>query len=236
MKILDYVDQHIIEQQLNFLAALILAGVMILFAAGCGEVDESDGTVVNSIALPTDDSIPLNLFCADVGINNEKCILDDPANPYARVSVSEENKFELDGEVPSATAGFYLWATALARGAGAPGENQFYTALNLQRMWAASNSDLTRFQALRAYRSLLDNFFDSATFFEIPLDSGNFFPQNLNIFAGELLFTPTDQANTYTSAGLFSADPKVNKDLAHQALGEWGYFYDENTGLIIKNF
>lgn len=213
---------------------LVLVALTFLVAA-CGK-DSDDGTVTNSIQLPTDDTIPLVLRCADIGIKNETCVLDDPNNPYTRVIVSEDTKFDLDADAPSATAKFYLWATALAKGAGAPGENQFFVALNLHRMWAASNSEPTRLQAIRAYRSLLDNYFNSVTFFEIPIDSGNFFPQNLNMFTGQLLFDPTALTNTYTSTRLFSAAPNVNKDLANQEIGLWGYFYDQNTQQFIKNF
>jgi len=214
-------------------ALILLAMVMLI--SSCGK-DSDDGDIVNTVDLPTDDTIALKLHCADVGIFEETCILDDPANPYARAIVSEDNKFDLDAEAPSATAKFYLWGTALARGAGAPGENQFFTALNLHRMWAASNSELTRLQAIRAYRSLLDNYFNSVTFFEIPLDSENFFPQNLNMFTGQLLFDPTDLNNTFTTSRLFSADPNVNKDLANQEIGVWGYFYDQDVQQFIKNF
>jgi hypothetical protein len=171
---------------------LLVAGMLILVLSGCGEVDDDDGTVVNTVALPTDDTIPLDLYCEDIGIFTETCILDDPANPYATSPLSVDLKFELDADAPSFTAKFYLWGTALAKGIGAPGENQFYVALNLHRMWASSNSELTRLQALRAYRSYLDNYFNSTTFFEIPVDSGNFVPQSLNIFTGEMLFDPAD--------------------------------------------
>lgn len=214
--------------------ALVLLGLVFLLA-GCGKAN-NDGQVVNSTALPTDDTIPLILQCADIGLKGEDCILDDSNNPYARAAVNEDTKFGLDADAPSSTAKFYLWGTALARGAGAPGENQFYTALNLHRMWAASNSELTRLQAIRAYRSLLDNYFDSVTFFEIPIGSEKFFPQNLNKFTGHLLFTPTDLTNTFSSSRLFSADANVNKDLANQEIGTWGYFYDQNTQQFIKNF
>ena len=213
---------------------LVLLAVAFLLG-GCGK-DSDDGTVVNTTALPINDTIPLKLHCADIGIKGETCILDDPKNPYARAAVNEKTKFGLDADAPSSTAKFYLWGTALARGAGAPGENQFYTALNLHRMWAASNSELTRLQAIRAYRSLLDNYFNSVTFFEIPVGSEKFFPQNLNKFAGQLLFTPTELTNTFTSSRLFSAGTNVNKDLANQEIGKWGYFYDQNTQQFIKNF
>lgn len=214
--------------------ALVLLAVVFLLG-GCGRAND-DGQVVGTIGLPTDDTIPLKLHCADVGLKGETCILDDPNNPYARSIVSESNKFDLDADAPSATAKFYLWGTALARGAGAPGENQFYTAYYLHRMWAASNSELTRLQSIRAYRSFLDNYFNSITFFEIPVGSGNLFPQDLTKFTGQLLFDPTDLTNTFTSSRLFSADPNVNKNLATQEIGTWGYFYDQNAELFIKNF
>lgn len=214
--------------------AIVLLAVTFL-VVGCGK-DSDDGTVTNTIQLPTDDSIPLVLRCANVGLKGEKCVLDDPKNPYARVIVNEKNKFALAADAPSATAKFYVWATALAKGAGAPGENQFFVALYLHRMWAASNSEPTRLQALRAYRSFLDNYFNSVTFFEIPIGSENFFPQNLNTFTGQLLFDPTALTNTFTSTRLFSADLNVNKNLANQKIGLWGYFYDQNTQKFIKNF
>lgn len=208
---------------------LLVAGMLILVLSGCGEVDDDDGTVVNTVALPTDDTIPLDLYCEDIGLFTETCILDDPANPYATSPLSVDLKFELDADAPSFTAKFYLWGTALAKGIGAPGENQFYVALNLHRMWASSNSELTRLQALRAYRSYLDNYFNSTTFFEIPVDSGNFVPQSLNIFTGEMLFDPADISNTFTSTRLFNPDPNVNRFEAEIEVGIWGYFYDQIT-------
>ena len=213
-----------------------LATVLLAFAiASCGGVDSDDGEKAGTVALPTDDTIPFSFYCADAGIFTETCILDDSANPYARSIVTEDTKFDLDADAPSATAAFYLWATALARGAGAPGENQFYVALNLQYMWASSNSELTRLQALKAYRSYLDNYFDSLTYFEIPVDSGDVFPQSLNVFTGEMLFDPTDVTNTYTSARLFNPDPVINREMASQEIGSWGYFYDQDIEVFTKN-
>ena len=206
--------------------------VLLLLALGACGVDENDGERRNTVELPSDDTIPFNLYCADVGITPNTCVLDDPNNPYARSIVSEDNKFELDADAPSATAKFYLWATALARGAGAPGENQFYVALNLHRMWASSNSELTRQQALKAYRAYLDNYFDSTTFFEIPVDSGNFVPQSLNLFTGEMLFDPADITNTFTSTRLFNPDPAVNRFEASIEVGQWGYFYDQTNEIF----
>ena len=212
---------------------LLLGGLLLVLLAGCG-VDDDDGEVRNSVALPTDDTIPFDLHCEDIGIFPNTCVLDDPNNPYARSIVSEATKFELDADAPSSTARFYVWATALARGAGAPGENQFYAALNLHRMWASSNSESTRLQALKAYRAYLDNFFDSITFFEIPVNSGNFFPQSVNEFTGEMLFDPVDGTNTFNSTRLFNPDPNINRDMASMTVGSWGYFYDQTTEIFTK--
>jgi hypothetical protein len=217
---------------------LVLAGSLLLLS-GCGK-DSDDGDVVNSVALPTDDSIPFNFYCSNEGLFGNTCVLDDPANPYARSPISEESKFELSAEAPSETARFYLWATALAKGIGAPGENQFYTAQALHRMWASSNSDNTRQQALRAYQSYADNYRGSATFFEIPLDSDEFFPFSLDQFAGEMLFDPTNAANlSGTAPPLFSNNPVTNVGLANQEIGDWGYLYIINitvAGTVNGNF
>lgn len=231
MKITLIRDAHQTAIKPKALLLLVLA----LLVTGCGK-DNDDGDVLGAIELPTDDTIALKLNCENVGIYRETCILDDPNNPYVNVVVNNDTKFDLDAEAPSATARFYMWGTALANGAGAPGENQFYVALNLHLMWASSNSELTRLQALKAYRSVLDNYFNSVTFFEIPLDSEEFFPQSINLWTGQLLFDPTDTNNTWTSTRLFNSDPAVNKDKASQEVGVWGYFYDQDAQQFTRNF
>lgn len=210
---------------------MMMAAVLI---SGCG-VDSDDGDVVSSIELPTDDSISLGLACEDVGIHTETCVLDDPNNPYVNVIVSEDTKFDLGEDAPSATAKFYLWATALARGAGAPGENQFFTALFLHQMWAENDDELIRLQAIKAYRAYLDHYFGSLHYFEIPVESGNFFPQDINRWVGQMLFDPAQLTNTFTSARLFSDDPQVNKNEADKLVGEWGFFYNQDSETFIKN-
>ena len=109
-------------------------------------------------------------------------------------------------------------------------------ALNLHRMWASSNSELTRQQALRAYQSYLDNYLDSVTFFEFVPDSGEFFPFSLNEFTGEMLFDPADISNTFTSSRLFNADPAINRDMASQQVADWGFYFDQDTEIFTKNF
>ena len=215
------------------LLLVLVSSLMLL--SGCGS-GSSDGTERNEVALPTDDTAPFRLECRDVGLFGEDCVLADVNNPYALSAITEENKFDLDADAPSATAKFYVWATALAKGIGAPGENQFYVALNLHRMWASSNTDTTRTQALRAYQSYLDNFLFSVTFFEIPEDSEEFFPFSLNVFTHEMLFDPADVNNTFTSTRLFSPDPAVNRDKASQKVGEWGFYVDKDTSELFTRF
>ena len=157
--------------------AILLMGLAAMMAAGCsGERDAGDGRVFNTIVLPTD--VVLNLACADVGIASETCVLDDPENPYASTTITEftvddpGNKFDLFNAIPAGPTGakarFYFWATALARRPS--GENQFYTALALHELFdansnAISKDELIRAQALKAFRSVLDNFFASVTIF-----------------------------------------------------------------------
>ena len=219
MKILDYIDQHLVDHHLNILAALMLAGAMVLLTTACGEVD--GGTIQNEVPLPVDST--LNLYCENAGIFEEKCILDDPANPYARVSVTEDNKFDLQDDAPSAKSKFYLWATALAKGAGIPGENQYYTALSLHQLFAESGSPVIKEQAKKAYRSVLDNYFDAPTFFGPFTQDEVFFAVSVKDLVGENLYEPT-------AANLVSLynDPAI----ALADMSKWGYIYDTTNKTV----
>ena len=212
MKILNYIEQH-----LNKLIAALIAGSMILVTAGCSEID--GGTVVNEIPLPTDST--LNFYCAEEGIYLERCVLDNPENPYATVAVTEDNKFDLNDEAPSAKSRYYVWATALAKGAGIQGENQYYTALSLQEVYAESASSTTRDQAKKAYRSVLDNYFLAPTFFGPFTLEESFFAVPVKDLVGQNLYDPT--AENLVS---FYADP-VN---ALAEISEWGYIYEPGIG------
>jgi hypothetical protein len=144
-----------------------------LIATGCGG-NNSGGTNITSIPLPTDTL--LNLPCENAGIWPDPCVADDPENPYRTAVIREfdvnnpdaDTKFDLEAEIPEGRTGakarFYLWATALARRGS--GENQYYTARALHELYNFNDDPVIQEQALRAYRSVLDNFFGSATFFE----------------------------------------------------------------------
>ncbi len=158
---------------------ILLSCFGVLIAGGCESPSDEDGVVINTIVLPTD--VVLSLACANVGIYQESCVLGDPENPYVTTPIIEfdpnnpdaDNKFDLFNSIPAGPTGakarFYFWATALARRQS--GENQFYTALALHELFDAnsnqlSQDELIREQALKAYKSLLDNFFGSVTVFE----------------------------------------------------------------------
>lgn len=208
---------------------LTIVCALFFIIAGCGK-DSDDGDVVNTIDLPVDNV--LNLYCADIGINNETCVLDDPNNPYANtpfttMDPTDEDafntaKFDLANAAPSPKARFYVFATALAR---APtGENQWYTARALHELFTASGSDLIRNQAIRAYRSNLDNFFDSATFFlagflPAPPPGGIAFPNKIReLTAMDLALTPVGFTPLF-----FPADAGNNEFFARETMGGWGY-------------
>jgi hypothetical protein len=191
---------------LRIIAAVGLAGLL----AACGGKDSDDGEFLGSVPLPTDSA--LKLYCPDAGIADEPCILDDPDNPYALTMVNNDNKFDLFNLTPSAKAGFYLWATAQAMGPS--GENQFYTAAALKAMWEESDSELARDQALRAYRSVLDNYYDSLTFLECAGDScpiAGTYAQPLRSYIWNSL------------QSFFDNDAETIREYIWE---EWGYLYE----------
>jgi hypothetical protein len=215
MKIQDYAMQY-----MNMFVVLMLTVPVILMSAGCDEIDS--GEVQNTVVLPLDST--LNFACEDEGIFPDDCVLDNAENPYASVAVTEDNKFALSDEAPSEKSRYYLWATALAKGAGLQGENQYYTALSLHKVYAESGSPTTRDQAIKAYRSVLDNFFLAPTFFLVTVTTGDVsFAVSLKDIVGANLYDPA-------AASLVSlySDPIF----ALEDISEWGYVYDPATGIM----
>ena len=235
--------------------AILLMGLAAMITGGCEGRDPGDGQLVNFIRLPTD--TVLNLYCENVGIADETCVLDDPENPYATTTILEfnannpgaENKFDLYNAIPQGPTGakarFYLWATALARRQS--GENQYYTALHLHELFDAnsnaigdqgSEDELVREHALKAYRSLLDNFFGSVTVFTCfecgPVNDGDF-PRNLvplNERVADHLYR-TESTNFVSPAapdGLRRLVP-LPDSLVQDLFVEWGYTYQPCTDL-----
>lgn len=215
--------------------AVVVLGLLVLTTSGCEGPDANDGTVINALVLPTD--VVLNLACADVGIAFEPCVLGDPENPFATTAIIEfnvndpgaGNKFDLFNSIPAGPTGakarFYFWATALARRPS--GENQFYTAMALHELFDAnsnvlSTDELVRAQALKAHRSLLDNFFGSVTVFECcpgasPTGEPVPFAVPLNELTADALYR-TDRTGYRR---LVDGDPL----LVLEVLLDWGYAY-----------
>lgn len=219
---------------------LALLGAAALVSAGCvGERDDGDGERINNIVLPTD--VVLDLHCEDAGVHPETCILDDPANPFATTTIIEfdvnnpgaENKFELVNSLPPGPSGakarFYFWATALAQRPS--GENQYFTALALHELFdansnAISQDELVRGQALKAYRSVLENFFSSVTVFTCCAEASPDgepvpFPVPLNELTADNLFR-TDATGFRR---LVPGDPI----LVLGVLLDWGFAYQPPT-------
>ena len=214
---------------------MVLFGFGILLAGGCESPSDSDGQVINGIVLPTD--VVLNLACENVGINDEQCVLGDPENPFVTTAIVEfnvndpeaANKFDLFNSIPAGPTGakarFYFWATALARRQS--GENQFYTAMALHELFDAnsnvlSTDELVRAQALKAHRSLLDNFFGAVTVFECcpgasPTGEPVPFAVPLNELTADALYR-TDRTGYRR---LIDGDPL----LVLEVLLDWGYAY-----------
>ena len=205
----------------------VVVGFFVL--SGCDERDSGDGEVINNIILPTD--VVLNLHCEDVGIGEETCVLDDPENPYALVATGEfdpndplsPRKFLLLQDIPPGPSGakarFYLWATALARFPS--GENQWYTARALHELFDAnsnpvSKDEIVREQALKAYQSVLDNFFGSVTFFGAV-------PVGLNEQTARDLF--------FEESTGFELLVPARVDMV-ELFFEWGYRYDEANDIV----
>ncbi len=219
----------------------LLLGFGFLVAGGCGSSpNDTEGKVINGIVLPTD--VVLNLACANVGIYPENCVLGDPENPFITTSIIEfdpnnplqDDKFDLLETIPEGPSGakarFYLWATALARRPS--GENQWYTAKALHELYDANSNvlgtdELVRVQSLKAYKSVLDNFWGSVTFFECDLcepdENGELikFPSQLNEQVGDNLFR-------FESTG-FLPPIEGGEIRVLELIGKWGYTYRPAT-------
>ena len=224
----------------------LLFGFGILVAGGCSSPSDTDGEVINGIVLPSD--VVLNLACENVGVYPENCVLGDPENPFITTTIVEfdpnnprqDDKFDLNDSLPPGPAGakarFYLWATALARRPS--GENQYYTARALHELFDAnsnvlSTDELAREQALKAYKSVLDNFWGSVTFFECELcppdEFGDLikFPAQLNEEVGDDLFR-------FDSTG-FKLLVEGGEIRVLELIGRWGYTYDPAIPRMSKN-
>lgn len=191
----------------------IAVSVLLVSIAGCGASDH--GQVENTVAFPT--GTLASLYCDDIGVGEETCVLDDPANPYARSVVVGDAKWDLNDFAPSTLSKFYLWATAHVR--DPQGENQFFAADSLHRMFLEDSNALAQEQAKRAYRVVLDDFFGSVTF---DVSENSFLLRN---WVADRFVSPSNASLPL----LYD-----NQSLALQALDDWGYLYDFNTSTISR--
>lgn len=196
---------------------LAIISCCLLLLSGCGD-SGGDGEVRPEVELATDASLPLS--CENVGIYPEICILNDPDNPYVNSYITEENKWVLHDASPSAKSRYYLWATVLAQTPN--GENQYYTASALHELYTEGGSLNAKEQAIRAYRSVLDNFYEDVTYFVADWLPGKpLYEVVLRDLTGGRLYDPSGD----NLSELFD-DP----DAALDALEEWGYSYDVVSG------
>jgi hypothetical protein len=112
---------------------LLLVAAASLTACGSRDREPVQAIDLNAVAF--------HVFSPDLGVHPSTSVLRDPNNPFTNVPIDELNngtpeapgdKWQIDLAAP-APAAFYAWATALT---GAPGgENQYYTATKLQKIY-----------------------------------------------------------------------------------------------------
>lgn len=221
---------------------ILLMGLAVTTTAGCSsERDANDGVLFNTILLPTD--VVLSLACENVGVHPETCVLDDPENPYVNVPITEFdvnnpddpfNKLTLNAAIPEGPTGakarFYLWATALTRRAS--GENQYFTALALHELFDANSNpleqdELVRAQALKAYESVLVNFFGSVAVRTCRVVDGCDPPVNFSITLNERV---ADNLYRTEATGWRRLIPGIPL-AAQELMLDWGFAYDPCTDL-----
>jgi hypothetical protein len=217
----------------NIIIYMILALTLVTLP-GCGT---GDGQISNTIMLPTDSL--LTLYCENVGVYTETCVLDDPNNPYRKVSITEDNKFALSTGAPSAKSRFYLWATAMAKSPS--GENQFYVASSLHELYTEGRSDNARTQSLKAYHSVLNNYKSSMTYWKADWLKGTqpTYAVPLKDWTGMRLYDPRGD-NLLTLFPNTNPDPAISANQSQfdglQQLGAWppGSSYNPAPNPITK--
>jgi len=193
--------------------------LVFLLLAGC---DSKNGSIFTEVEVPL--GYDLNLFSADEGIHPDTSVLDNPENPYANANISMENVWDFSDQCPSAKSRFYLWATMLAN---IPiGEYQFFTAKSLHELYTAGGSINAKEQAKKAYRSTLDNFFDSVTWWQAEwLTEETYYAVLLRNLVAQSLYDPSSM----NLLPLYNDPVQALADLS-----EWGYVYDIETGTVSR--
>lgn len=138
-----------------------MRNVMVVALSAIGGCETPGPQYVYGIPLG---ALEIELIGPDVGVYPDTSVLTDPNNPF-RDGLSGDMKFQVLEAGP--IAGFYAFATALS---GEPtGENQYYTANQLQLVWGGGLAEpdelaLVRDLALRGYQNVLDVFTGAVTY------------------------------------------------------------------------
>lgn len=107
--------------------------------------------------------VPIN---ETIGAYPDDSVIGDSANPFAHATPGLETRWDIES-YGDPVAAFYSWATLLVR--EPTGENQFYAALNLQRIYQVGRADEADLSAVRdlaiaGYTALLESFPESVTY------------------------------------------------------------------------
>jgi len=185
-----------------------LTAVAILLA-GCNAEDGSPTAVLSNTGF--------SLYCPNVGIAADTCVLSDPENPYAKQTVNDSIKWTLASAAASERDKFYVWATAQAH--DPKGENQYNTALSLHELYHADSNILAQAQAKLAYRSVLDNYFTASN--------------SVSEFVAGTDFSFGDWGSGSTLDGAYATDTDYDK--VYQVAPGWGWG-GNTAALAMTNF
>ena len=185
-----------------------LTAVAILLA-GCNAEDGSPTAVLSNTGF--------SLYCPNVGIAADTCVLSDPENPYAKQTVNDSSKWTLASAAASERDKFYVWATAQAQ--EPKGENQYNTALSLHELYHADSNVLAQAQAKVAYRSVLDNYFTASN--------------SVSEFVADTDFSFGDWGSGSTLNGAYATDTDYDK--VYQVAPGWGWG-GNTAALAMTNF
>jgi hypothetical protein len=139
---------------------LLVVPALGLLLAGCNPADGTATGVASNEGF--------SLYCPNVGIADNQCVLSDPENPYANETVDDNTKYTLAAAATNERAKFYVWATAQAKSQS--GENQYNTALSLHQLFDDNANTAAQAQAKAAYESVLDNYYTSSSEVKVPTD------------------------------------------------------------------
>jgi hypothetical protein len=205
---------------------LLVVPALGLLLAGCNPADGTATSVASNDGF--------SLYCPNVGIAADQCILSDPENPYAGETVDDTTKYTFANAAANARDKFYVWATAQANSQS--GENQYYTALSLQQLYDANANASAQAQAKLAYKSVLDNYFDSSAGDPAP---------GIAISNTDLLWDTDFNASNWDTGATFdtvTTDPNFKNalqvtDTVDQNPNSWGTaiaFYNIAAGELAK--